>query len=131
MQAEEPSPMQSTGVGAPCCVVALLIDGIMRKEDFLDILKLHLKTSARKLPKICNNIKVLEWPSQSPPLKPIKPFTAELTKHVQAMSPTNLRQLHEFCQKKWANIPATFCKKHVEGDLKRLIEVITNYDKIW
>ena len=65
------------------------IDGIMREENYVDILKQHLKTSVRKLklgrkwafqmgkdPKHTskvvakwlkdNKVKVLDWPSQSP-----------------------------------------------------------------
>ena len=68
------------------------IDGIMRKENYVDILKQHLKPSVRNLklgrkwgfqmdndPKHTskdmskwlkdNKVKVLEWPSQSPDLK--------------------------------------------------------------
>ena len=68
------------------------IDGIMRMDNYVDILKQHLKTSFRKL-KLCkwvfqmdndskhsskvvakwlkdNKIKVLECPSQSPDLNP-------------------------------------------------------------
>ncbi|CDQ60928.1 unnamed protein product [Oncorhynchus mykiss] len=67
------------------------IDGIMREENYVDILKQHLKTSDRKLKlgrkwvfqmdndakhtsKVVakwlkdNKVKVLEWPSQSPGL---------------------------------------------------------------
>uniref|UniRef100_A0AAZ3S8D9 Transposase Tc1-like domain-containing protein n=1 Tax=Oncorhynchus tshawytscha TaxID=74940 RepID=A0AAZ3S8D9_ONCTS len=65
------------------------IDGIMRQENYVDILKQHLKTSVRKLKLGCkwvfqmdndpkhtfnivakwlkdNKVKVLEWPSQKP-----------------------------------------------------------------
>ena len=67
------------------------IDGIMRRDNYVDILKKHLKTSVRKIklgrkwvfqmdndPKHSSNVvakwpkdnkfKVLEWPSQSPDL---------------------------------------------------------------
>jgi hypothetical protein len=69
------------------------IDGIMREENYMDILKQHLKTSVRKLKLGCkwvfqmdndlkhaskvvakwfkdNKVKVLEWSSQSPDLNP-------------------------------------------------------------
>ena len=73
------------------------IDGIMREENYVDILKQHLKTSVRKLKlklgrkwvfqmdndtkqtsKVVakwlkdNKVKVFEWPSQSPDLNPIE-----------------------------------------------------------
>uniref|UniRef100_A0AAZ3RFC2 Tc1-like transposase DDE domain-containing protein n=1 Tax=Oncorhynchus tshawytscha TaxID=74940 RepID=A0AAZ3RFC2_ONCTS len=97
------------------------IDGIIRKENYVDILKQHLKTSVRKLklggkwvfqmdnePKHTskvvskwlkdNKVKVLEWPSQSPNLNPIDNLWAELKKRVRARRPTNLTQLHQLCQ---------------------------------
>ena len=51
-----------------------------------------------------NNVKVLEWSSQSPDLNPIENMWAELKKRVRARRPTNLIQLHQLCQKEWAKI---------------------------
>jgi hypothetical protein len=42
-------------------------------------------------------VKVLEWPSQSPHLKHIENMWAELKKCVKASRPTNLTQLHQLC----------------------------------
>ena len=112
------------------------IDGIMKKENYVDILKQHLKTSVRKLklghkwvfqmdndPKHSskvvakqlkdNKVKVLEWPIQSADLNPIENLWAELKKHVRASRPT----------KEWAKIHPTYCGKLVGGYLKRLTQV--------
>ena len=105
------------------------IVGIMREENYVNILKQHLKTSVRKLklgskwvfqmyndpkhiPKVVakwlkdKKVKVLEWPSQSPDVKPIENVWVELKKCVRSRRSTNLTQLH---QEEWAKIHPTYC----------------------
>jgi hypothetical protein len=120
------------------------IDGIIRRQNYVDILKQHLKTSVRKLLKLGrklvfqmyndpkhiykvvakdNKVKVLEWPSQSPDLNPTENVWAELKKCVRARRPTNLTQLHQLCQEEWDKIHPTYCGKLVEGYSKCLTQV--------
>jgi hypothetical protein len=96
------------------------IDGIERKEKYVDVLKQHI-ISVRKLkfgrkwvfqmandPKHTfkvvvkwlkdNKVKILEWPSQSYDLNHIEHLWTELKKRVRARRPTNMTQLHQLCQ---------------------------------
>ena len=108
----------------------------MRQENYVDILKQHLKTIVRKLKlgrkwvfqmdndhKHTSKVKVLEGPSQSHDLNPIENVLAELKKRVRERRPTNLTQLHQLCQEEWYKIHPTYCGKHVEGFPKCLTQV--------
>ena len=144
------TPSQPWSTGWQLHVVGVLchhnLDGIMRMENDVDILKQHLKTSVRKLklghkwvfqmdndPKHTSKVgakwlkeskvKVLEWPSQSPNLNPLENLWVELKKRVQARRPTNLTQLHQLCQEEWAKIHPTYCGKSAEVYPKRLTQV--------
>ena len=70
-----------------------------------------------------NEVKVLEWPSQSPDLNPIEHLLAELKKRVRARRPPNLTQLHQLCQEESAKIHTTYCGKLVEGYPTHLTQV--------
>ena len=48
---------------------------------------------------------------------------AEMKRQVRASRPTNLNQLHNFCQEECAKTPAVCCAKLEEGNPKRLIQV--------
>lgn len=97
------------------------------KEDYSEMPKQHLKTSARKLKllklglqtilkkpstgviKWFNDIqvKILQWSSRSPDLNPSEHVWTELRKRDWVRRPTKLTDLLQFCQEKRAKTPCT------------------------
>ncbi len=73
-----------------------------------------------------DNIDLLEWPSQSPGLNPIKNLWAEPKGWVHARSPKALDDLGTCCMEEWDNIPAETCANAVVNYRKRLVEVIAS-----
>ncbi|CAB1458212.1 unnamed protein product [Pleuronectes platessa] len=66
------------------------------------------------------NVNVLKWPSQSPDLNPIENLWQDLKIAVHRQSPSNLTELHLFCQEEWTNLSISRCAKLVETYPKRL-----------
>ncbi|KAK6303962.1 hypothetical protein J4Q44_G00264160 [Coregonus suidteri] len=58
------------------------------------------------------HFKVLEWPSQSPDLKPHRKSLEGVESPVlPRRQPQNITALEEICMEEWAKIPATVCVK--------------------
>lgn len=72
------------------------------------------------------NIKVLEWPSQSPDLNPIENLWRELKLRVGQRQPRNLTDLEKICVEEWAKIPVAVCANLVKNYRKCLTSVIAN-----
>uniref|UniRef100_A0A8C7JRH1 Tc1-like transposase DDE domain-containing protein n=1 Tax=Oncorhynchus kisutch TaxID=8019 RepID=A0A8C7JRH1_ONCKI len=70
------------------------------------------------------SLNVLEWPSQSPDLNPIKHVWRDLKTAVQLCSPSNLTELERIFKEKWEKLPGCRCAKLVESYPRRLDAVI-------
>ena len=134
------------------CFSAAGIGGLVRVEGKLngakyrDILNENLVQSAQDLrlgrrftfqqdntlstqPRQCrwlkdNSVNVLEWPSQSPDLNPIKHLWRDLKMAVHRWSPSNLTELERICRDEWQKIPKSRCAKLVASYPRRLEAVI-------
>ena len=72
------------------------------------------------------HIKVLEWPSQSPDLNPIKNLWRELKLRVAKRQPRNLKDLERICKEEWTKIPPKICANLLKNYNKRLTSVLAN-----
>ena len=126
-----------------------IIDGKMNAAKYTKILSTHLFKSAADLgygrdfvfqqdndpmhkAKIMmkwfkdNGISVLEWPSQSPDLNPIKNLRKTLKLRVHARDPKDIKELKKVCEEEWLKLPARACKKLIDSYGKRLESVRQN-----
>lgn len=113
------------------------IDGVMRKEQYLDILRNHAIPSGHRIvgqelifqhdndPKhsarICKayleereaagELKTMVWPPQSPDISPIEHLWDELDRKAKERQPQNADQLWQFLQDAWQEITADYLKK--------------------
>ena len=135
--------MSSGGVGN-----LVLVEGIMKKEDYEKILQENVKGSAKKLkmkqfvfmqdndPKHTahtirdwfakNKIKKLEWPAQSPDLNPIEHIWDELERRLKGRNPKNKKELWAMMKQEWEGIGKDVTEKLVGSMPKRVLEVIKN-----
>ena len=67
---------------------------------------------------------VLEWPRQSPDMKPIQHPSRDLKIAVQRHSPSNLTELERICREVWKKLPQYRCRKLVDSYPKILKAVL-------
>ena len=73
-----------------------------------------------------NNVKVMEWPVQSPDLNPIENLWCDVKGKVAEHKPTNNAQLWNAVQLAWSSIPVERCQKLVDSMHRRCAAVIAN-----
>ncbi|KAF2348539.1 hypothetical protein FHG87_020706 [Trinorchestia longiramus] len=71
-------------------------------------------------------INILEWPSQSPDMNPIKNLWRELKLKIQKRGPNNITNLKEIFIEEWNKVTPETCKRLVVNYYKRLEAIINN-----
>ena len=71
-----------------------------------------------------HNLKVVEWPSQSPDLNPIENLWGELKRKLARLPCRNKKELWENIQQEWYNMPIETCRKLISSMPKRIEAVI-------
>lgn len=72
----------------------------------------------------CKSLNVLEWPTQSPRLKPIKHLWRDLKMSVHSCLPSNLMELERTCHEEWDKLPKSSCAELIEMYPRRLVALI-------
>lgn len=114
------------------------IDGIMKKEDYLNILKENLVQTTQQLGMESNfkfqhdrdpkhtakivtkwlkdtGIEVMQWVGQSPDMNPIENLWAYLKRKLREREITGKEMLKACIIEEWQKIPSDFCKKLVHS----------------
>lgn len=73
-----------------------------------------------------NNVRVLDWPAQSPDLNPIENLWMELKKAVSDAKPQNNDELWRICQAEWKSISEEKCRELVNSLPRRCRQLINN-----
>ena len=82
--------------------------------------------TAKSTKKWLSENNVLQWPSQSLDLNPIRILCQFLRIQILKRAPANINNLKTKCQEEWYKIPSNYCKKLIENYKKRLVAVEEN-----